>query len=77
MYFHLSWTHLSINYTFRDKSDYLPIHITERVQRQKIKKILYEKYIPMLTIRDDQIDNHFNDKFAPLEAILLTVTNES
>ena len=36
-------THLSINYTFRDKSDYLPIHITERVQRQKIKKILYEK----------------------------------
>jgi len=33
------------------------------VGRRKIKKLLYDKYAPMLTIRDDHVDNHFNGKF--------------
>ena len=31
--------------------------------RGKVKKILYDKYVPMLTIRDGHVDNHFSDKF--------------
>ena len=34
--------------------------------RRKVKKILYDKYVPMLTIRDDYVDNHFSDKFVPI-----------
>ena len=34
--------------------------------RRKVKKILYDKYVLMLKIRNDQVDNHFNDKFVPL-----------
>ena len=33
------------------------------VGRQKVKKILYDKYVPMLTIRNGHIDNHFSEKF--------------
>ena len=32
----------------------------------KSQKILYDKYAPMLKIRDDHVDNHFNEKFVPL-----------
>jgi len=31
------------------------------VRRRKVNKILYDKYIPMLTIKDDHVDNHFSD----------------
>ena len=31
------------------------------VRRRKVKKILYDKYAPMLTIRNDHINNHFSD----------------
>ena len=34
--------------------------------RRKVKKILYDKYAPMLTIRDDHVDNNFSGKFVPL-----------
>ena len=34
--------------------------------RRKVNKILYDKYTPMLIIRDNQVDNHFSDKFVPL-----------
>ena len=29
-------------------------------------KILYNKYVPMMTIRFGHVDNHFSDKFIPL-----------
>ena len=29
-----------------------------RVERQKIKKILYDEYVPILAIRYDHVDNH-------------------
>ena len=34
--------------------------------KQRVKKILYDKYTPMLAIRDGHVDNHFNDKFVSL-----------
>ena len=37
-----------------------------RVERWKVKKILYDKYILMLTIRNNQVDNYFSDKFISL-----------
>ena len=46
-----------------DKSDYLLIHENGKT---KSKKILYDKYVHMLTIRDGHIDNHFSDKFVSL-----------
>ena len=36
------------------------------VRRRKVKKILYDKYAPMLAIRDDHVVNHFSDKFVLL-----------
>ena len=36
-----------------------------RVGRWKVKKILYDKYDPILTIRDGHVGNHFSDKFVP------------
>ena len=36
------------------------------VRRRKVKKILYDKYVPMLAIRDDYVHHHFSDKFFPL-----------
>ena len=32
---------------------------------EKSKKY-YDKYVPMLIIRDSHVDNHFSDKFVPL-----------
>ena len=32
----------------------------------EVRKILYDKYTPMLIIRDDHVDNHFSDKFVAL-----------
>ena len=34
--------------------------------RQKVNKILHDKYVSMLTIKDDHVDNHFSDKFVPM-----------
>ena len=34
--------------------------------KDESKKILYDKYVLMLTIKDDHADNHFSDKFVPL-----------
>ena len=77
MYFQLLETHLSANYIFRDKSDYLPIPITRSgVRRRKVKKILYDKYVPMLTIRNDHINNHFSDKFIPLYHISYFINDD-
>ena len=36
------------------------------IGKQRVKKILYDKYTPMLAIRDGHVDNHFNDKFVSL-----------
>ena len=36
------------------------------VRRQEVKKILYDKYVPMVTIKDDHVDNHYTDKFVHL-----------
>ena len=36
------------------------------VRKQKVKKKLYEKYVPMLVIRDDHVDNHLSEKFVSL-----------
>jgi len=36
------------------------------MERRKVKKILYDKYVPILTIRDDYVDNHFSDKFVSI-----------
>ena len=56
------FTLLGLNFTFSSFRD----TFVNRVGRQKVKKILYDKYAPMLTIRDDHIDNYFSNKFAPL-----------
>ena len=45
MYFHLSRIYLSTNYIFRNKSNYLPCSYPQRLERQKINKILYDKYV--------------------------------
>ena len=34
--------------------------------RRKVKKILCDKYVPMLAIRDGHVDNHFSEKFIHL-----------
>ena len=49
------------------------------MERQKVKKIVYDKYISMLTIRDDHVDNYLSEKFVFLCHIsyFLTMTNES
>ena len=39
---------------------------SQRVGKRKVKKILYDKYVPMLAIRDCHVDNHFSDTFVPL-----------
>ena len=36
------------------------------MRRQKVKKILYDKYVPILTIRVGHIGNHFSEKFVSL-----------
>ena len=36
------------------------------IGRRKIKKILYDKYVNILTSKDDHVDNHFSEKFVPL-----------
>ena len=37
--------------------------LVSEVGRRKVKKILYDKYVHMLTIKDDHVDGHFSDKF--------------
>ena len=36
------------------------------VRRRKVKKILYDKYVPRLAIRDEHVTNNFNDKLVSL-----------
>jgi len=42
--------------------------VTE-VSKRKVKKILYDKYVSMLAIRDDHVGHHFNDKFVSLSHV--------
>jgi len=48
-----------LNFVFSSFND----RFVSGVGRQKVKKILYDKYTPILTIRDCHVSNHFNDKF--------------
>ena len=41
------------------------MHLSTEWEDEKSKKY-YDKYVPMLIIRDDHVDYHFNDKFVPL-----------
>ena len=36
------------------------------VERRKVKKILHDNYVFMLTSRDNHADNHFSDNFVHL-----------
>ena len=36
------------------------------MERPKVKKNIYKKYVPILTIRNDYVHNDFNDKLIPL-----------
>ena len=48
-----------LNYIFSSFRSFV-----NRVGRQEVNKILYNKCVPMLTIKDD-VDNNFSDKFVP------------
>jgi len=50
-----------LNFTFSSFRD----AFVSGVGRRKVKKY-YDKYISMLTIRDDYVDNYFSDKFVLL-----------
>ena len=58
-YFLLFW---KLNFVFL----YFRNTFISKVERRKVKKILYNKYVNMLTIRDDHVDNRFSEKFIPL-----------
>ena len=46
------------------------------MERQKVKKIVYDKYVFMLEIRDGYVSNYFNDKFVSLYNVDYFINND-